>query len=165
MAWKLRWYIIGVIWVFVQTFTCFPGLGLQKNIFGLDTNWTGSILVLTFNLGDMMSKFATSYSFFHNNRLNTTLIMLRNLFIVTFILMQTNEDIPVLSSGAFKLVHMFLFAFLNGLCSTICMIMASGAANDQEKETAGFIMPFPLFFGIMLGSLISIGMSKIPAGY
>jgi hypothetical protein len=57
---------------------------------------------------------------------------------------------------------MFLFALLNGLCSTICMIMASNAADHHQKETAGFVMPFPLFFGIMLGSLISIGMSHIP---
>ena len=75
--------------------------------------------------------------------------------------MSCYPSIPVLSNDIFKIFHIFLFAMMNGFCTTVCMILAPEDVSDNEKETAGFIMPFALFFGIMIGSLIAIPFAAI----
>lgn len=87
MGMKLKWLIVMVLMIYIQTFTVFPGLALEQPIYGLDDNWTASILVLTFNLADMISKYITAFTIFHNYKLNLSLIIFRFLFILSFILM------------------------------------------------------------------------------
>jgi hypothetical protein len=51
---------------------------------------------------------------------------------------------------------MALFAFTNGYLVTVNMIQAPMNVEDEEKETAGFMMTFPLHFGILSGSFLAL---------
>jgi hypothetical protein len=46
------------MFTFVITFTLFPGPSLDKKIKGLDTSWSVILILLMYNIGDTVGKYA-----------------------------------------------------------------------------------------------------------
>jgi hypothetical protein len=68
---------------------------------------------------------------------------------------------PYINSDVFCVVNMALFALTNGWATCANMILAPMQADRDEKETAGFLMTFPLTFGILCGTLLAFIFSNI----
>lgn len=56
---------------------------------------------------------------------------------------------------------MALFALTNGISTSLNMALGPKLCNNDEKETAAFMLSFPLTFGIMLGGLIALNFENI----
>ena len=59
-------------------------------------------------------------------------------------------------SDYFCLLNIFIFGLTNGYATNALMSLAPKQLNDEEKEIGGFLMSFPLFFGILCGSMIAL---------
>jgi hypothetical protein len=55
---------------------------------------------------------------------------------------------------------MMLFSFSNGFCSTLCAVKAPSIAPDDMKESVGMFISIFLTTGILIGSLIALGMQN-----
>lgn len=65
------------------------------------------------------------------------------------------------SSDWFKIVNISLFAFSNGYCSTQCAIKSPSRASPETKEAVGQFVGIFLITGIVIGSVIAIGVGMI----
>lgn len=63
---------------------------------------------------------------------------------------------PIIQSDIFCLINMSIFALTNGYATTVNMALAPQICKEDEKETAGFIMNFPLMFGILSGTFFAL---------
>jgi hypothetical protein len=68
---------------------------------------------------------------------------------------------PWIPSDLFSVFNMSLFALTNGWATTACMILAPSFVHSDEKETAGFMMTFPLTFGILAGTFLALLLQNI----
>ena len=83
-------------------------------------------------------------------------------FFASFLLMiLPNKSDPYIKSDIFCLLNMGLFAFLNGFSTSTNMELAPSIVSEDEKETVGFIMSFPLTFGILSGSFLALTLKNI----
>lgn len=83
--------------------------------------------------------------------------LIRLIFFVSFFSMITPTiDDPYMKSDIFALGNMALFALTNGFATSINMGLGPSLCNDEEKETAGFMLSFPLGGGILLGSFLAL---------
>ncbi len=57
--------------------------------------------------------------------------------------------------------NMAFFAFTNGWATSANMSLAPQLVDVEERETAGYMMSFPLTFGILLGSFLALCFVKI----
>jgi len=89
--------------------------------------------------------------------------LLRTLFIVTSILIAFDVP-PVWLFGVnadwFKIINMMLFSFSNGWVSTLCAVKSPSKAPNDMKESVGMFISIFLTGGILLGSIIAIGVGK-----
>ncbi len=56
---------------------------------------------------------------------------------------------------------MILFAFTNGYISTQCAVKAPTEVSDSQKEQLGTFVGLNITLGILIGSIIAIGMGKL----
>jgi hypothetical protein len=61
----------------------------------------------------------------------------------------------------FKIVNMVFFAFTNGYCSTLCAIKSPSRAPEDSKEVVGTFVGLFITTGIVLGSLVALGISPL----
>lgn len=88
----------------------------------------------------------------------------RAIFIATFLLIAFHvppEGLFGHNADWFKIINMILFAFTNGWCSTQCAIKAPSRAPDDSKEQVGGLISIFLTLGILIGSIMAIGMGRI----
>jgi hypothetical protein len=85
----------------------------------------------------------------------------RVVFIASFILIAYESDPQWLfgfDADWFKTMNMVLFSLSNGYVSTQCATKAPSKANADSKEQVGTFVAIFLALGILIGSIISIGM-------
>ena len=81
---------------------------------------------------------------------------------MSFLLMiLPNRENPYIKSDIFCILNMSVFAFLNGFSTSTNMELAPSIVNEEEKETVGFLMSFPLTFGILTGSFLALTFINI----
>jgi hypothetical protein len=105
------------------------------------------LLVFTFNCCDTIGKYCGNIRKLYTIKSTCILIISRFGLYIFFILFATSNDIAVISSSWLPFLVLALFGLTHGFCTSCVMILAPEIADDEEKETAGFIMSFPLFFG------------------
>lgn len=151
---------VTVCFVFIVTFVVFPGV---------TSRWRGnhvSMLIATFQLFDVVGRFAPHLEFFHvrNGPLVSFFSFLRALFVPAFIIVERSSA-PFATSIAVQFSIMVSFAFTNGYVSTLSMMLGPGQPGIDVDEAApvGSMMSFFLVLGIFIGSVLallnSIGMS------
>jgi hypothetical protein len=88
----------------------------------------------------------------------------RVVFIATAFLICYNagpEWLTGIHGDWFKILNMALFAFTNGYCSTLCAIKSPSRAPEDSKEVVGSFVGVFCIVGIILGSIIAIGVGFI----
>lgn len=147
--------------IYVQTFLMFPGLALKKNVSFLDKAWSTTLLVLTFNIFDTIGKCLSYFRQFYNLLSTSILITSRFIFFIFYILMAIYSHLPIICSDWFKFFNMAVFSLINGYATSCVMLLTPRRVKRHERETAGFIMSFPLFFGILCGSLFALPLKDL----
>lgn len=160
MVMKKIWIHMFCVWLnFAIVFTVFPAVALMKNLSGLDAAWGNTILIFIYNLGDTLGKMSTSKNFY-NTVSATTVVLGRLSFIALFVLIafyQGDRSVPVISEDWFAYLNMALFALSTGFSTGSHMNLApQKVSTELHKETAGFLMSFPLFFGISSGTFLAL---------
>lgn len=143
-----------VCFVFVVTFTVFPGV---------TSRWRPSSrvtwLIATFQLLDVAGRTAPQFPRMRlmNGPLVSLMAALRVLFVPIFMLLERVEADWTLNP-ALQYLLMVGFAFSNGYVSTLSMMLGPGQSGlfPDEQEPAGIMMSFFLVFGIFLGSLLAL---------
>ncbi len=157
---KKIWLHMFCVWLnFAIVFTVFPAVAIMKNISGLSAAWTNTILIFIYNLGDTIGKMSTSKQYY-NTVSATILVICRLAFVALFAMVayfQGSRAIPVISEDWFAYVNMALFALTTGVSTGSHMNLApQKVTSELQKETAGFLMSFPLFFGISSGTFFAL---------
>lgn len=142
--------------IYVQTFMLFPGVAMiHSPIFGLSNEISWTIQLIVFNVFDTVGKYLPNMIFL-NVRKASLLVWVRFLFYFTMVYMIfPSAEAPYIHSDVFCLFNMALFALTNGWATSANMILAPMQAEGHEKETAGFLMTFPLTFGILCGTMLA----------
>lgn len=63
-------------------------------------------------------------------------------------------------SDWFKIVNMALFGFTNGGLGTLLAVQATQRAPDDSKEQVGIFVGVFLTLGIVLGTIVSLGIGQ-----
>ncbi len=170
IAWQ---FLISITFVFILTFIVYPGVSLHTGFKFMENvepaardAWTPLIFLSLFNVCDTLGRWLAGQKFAQAP--DTVVLILtyaRVIFIVTFMLIAFNVEPSWLfgeDADWFKFINMMLFALTNGYCSTQCAIKAPSRAPDDSKEQVGGLISIFLTLGILIGSIIAIGMGKIP---
>lgn len=147
----------GVLFVFMVTFTVFPGVVTRwSGGFGLPGTHFVTLLVGEFQLLDVVGRTAGGFVSKPSGKAVLAASLARVIFIPLFVGTQRMES-SFLGSGGWKVFLMAIFAFSNGFVSTLGMMLGPERVMcKEEKETAGHIMSFALVSGILLGSLLAL---------
>lgn len=147
-------FIVGLI--YVQTFMMFPGVSLKKEISGISKAWNATILIFVFNVFDTIGKYFSSWRRFYSKKSTIYLVLIRFVFFAFFLLMAGRDDIAIISDDWFAIVNIALFSLFNGYTTSCSMVLAPEECENEEKETAGFLMTHPLYLGIMVGTFLAL---------
>ena len=147
--------------VFLQTFLMFPGISLRKHLSGMTFSISSTVLVLVFNIFDTVGKYASDLLPKPRIRTFIIIILLRFLMFPLFLMMVQRWNVAFIREDWFALVNMGVFAVSHGFVVSNLMICAPEKADDNEKETAGFMMNLPLTMGIVSGSLLALSFKGL----
>lgn len=151
-----------LVWlIYVQTFMMFPGVALKKQLSGMSKAWSITLLIFVFAIFDTIGKYLSAMRKFYSKKSTIILVFLRFIFFVFYLLMATRDDIPVICDNWFAIFNMALFSLLNGYTTSCAMVLAPEECDNEEKETTGFLMTHPLYFGIMCGSFLALAFEGI----
>ena len=131
-------------------------MALKKGISSLSAAWSGTLVIFVFNVFDALGKFLAEFRKFYSKLSTTVLVLLRCVFYATFILVATQRDMPVFSSDWFIVVNVAFFALTNGYCTSCIMVLTPEQVKSDEKETAGYLISFPLMLGFFSGALLAL---------
>ena len=145
--WKIQPLPFFCFLLYFQTFLMFPGVVLKIKVANLSFSWISTLLVFVFNCFDTIGKHLGNYRQIYSMKSTIILIFARFLLYAFLILFAVDTTIPVLDTDWFPFLIVGLFGLTHGFCTSCIMILAPEIADDEEKETAGFIMSFPLFVG------------------
>jgi hypothetical protein len=157
-------YPLYIFFDYLITFMLFPSLTLTtKTSFG--GTWTSILMIIMYNLGDLLGKIIGDFRGSFNNRSIAYLLICRLFFFYTIPLMDkqfTQED-HLLNNDYFPFFNQLLFMFTNGLVVSKFYLYVDGSfiisfekAPIKYKNYAGVLGGLFLQFGIMLGTFLAI---------
>ena len=134
----------------------------------LRIGWTMLIYIFLFNIFDTVGRWLGGQPFgMLSDMVLFVLTYSRVIFIATAFLVDYSVS-PQWLFGAtadwFKITNMILFAFTNGYCSTLCAIKSPSRAPEDSKEVVGTFVGVFITTGIVLGSLVALGLSPLVKG-
>ena len=146
---------------YVITFMMFPGVTFKRTISVLSISWSVTLLVLVYNVFDTIGKYVAKARWSYNEPSTWILIIGRFLFFLPYLVMATRNDATIISTDWFEFLNTGVFALLNGYGTTAVMTIAPEKVKNKEKETCGFLMSFPLAFGIVCGTFLALTFKDI----
>ena len=147
--------------IYVTTFMMFPGVTFKRTVSVLSVPWSVTLLVLVFNVLDTVAKYVAKARWSYNQASTIVLVVGRFLFFLPFLVMATKNDAAIICTDWFQFLNIAVFAFTNGYATTAVMTMAPEMVKNKEKETCGFLMSFPLAFGIVCGTFLALAFKDI----
>eukprot|EP00808_Paulinella_micropora_P010850 g70479.t1 len=150
---------MAVQFVFIVTISLFPsiashiepGSGLGRLSGDL---WLPSYFLL-FNVFDWAGRSAAGLRCRPTPATLLRLSYLRVCFVPLFLLCYTRGGLQLFEHVFWPVLFMTLFAFSNGYCASLLMMLGPSYAADPDKEAAGTWMVLCLSNGLLLGSLLS----------
>lgn len=100
----------------------------MTRLFGLSPNWNATVIALLFNMFDTLGKMATSLNYY-SPRSATLLVLLRFLFVPSFIAVAVLDTNRLFSSDAFAFCNLALFSFTGGYACSAHMVLAPKACK------------------------------------
>lgn len=151
--------LMGVSLVITMAF--FPGVALATSDSNIPYSWLNTILVLTFNLGDILGRLIPRI-YIMNDRFLIVMTFARFLFCYTLIMIARDEPPSwVFDALWFKLVNIFLFSCGCGY-NTTCYIMKMTSSLPQNmKEKCGYIVAAAILIFICIGSITALSFTNI----
>jgi hypothetical protein len=115
---KITPYPFIIMFVFVITFTLFPGPTFARAIPGLAPTWSIIIFNIVYNIGDTVGKYSAEIKGGFNPQSLVFMFFSRLFFFftITFMAMGLDEDDPSTNNVFFPYLNQLLFAFTNGFC-------------------------------------------------
>ena len=168
---------LSVFFVFAVTLSLFPTISSRidsaqkcdtKNRFFNELFVPFSFLL--FNGFDLVGRVVPAYIDISKTKKVKTFVSVasccRVIFFPLFLLCNVKgTQLPVVfKSDIFPIMFMVLFAFSNGLISSLCMMLGPQLVNISEQELTGNVMIFFLSFGLLSGSCLSFVNYKIGTG-
>lgn len=167
-SFKSSWiFLTALTFIFFITFVVFPGttndtsLQFMKGMQNYDS-WYFLIMVMIFNVLDTIGRYmGGTPKLMLSDYVVVALSYSRSIFVLTFMLIAFN--IPPswlfgINADWFKIINMCLFSISNGYISTMLAIKAPSRAHDDSKEQVGLFVGISITFGILIGSLVAIGV-------
>ena len=120
--------------LYLQTFTIFPGVILKYKLEGISFSWTLVFYLLSFNVGDTLGKEIAGKRNLYNLTIVIFLFMLRFINIAIFLYLAKEnykiESLSFLHNNYSALINVFIFAVLQGFCTTSFFIMGPEKVED-----------------------------------
>ena len=160
--------LIGLTFVFIITFIIFPGLSDDTHFSFLSSikneeSWYNLLCLVLFNIFDTIGRWYAGHDCLDlSNKSIVVFSALRSLFIVPFLLIAFEVGPGWLFlSDWFKLANFCYFAFTNGHISSLCAIKSPQTVESEYRGQVGSFIGTTIAFGILLGSIFAVGMSRI----
>jgi len=159
---KIWPYAIGAWFIMLVTFLSFPGLAVSiqsQDKYLNDQKWFGIILIAIFNVGDFTGRYLPAFVSCRATYVIHFFTVLRIISYPAFILLAPPYE--YLHNDIIVYILMFFFAFSNGYCVTLYMMMGPDQVFEHEKEFAGQVMAFFMVLGIWSGLHIALVVSAL----
>ena len=154
-----------LIYVFVLTFICYPGLAETSTInFMKDISNYGSWFNLfvqgIFNGLDAVGRYCGGVGcmILSNGSIKVGSAV-RTLLIATFLLVAF--DITPFKQDWFIILNLAIFSFSNGYVSTLCAVKAPQTVEGEAKGQVGGFIGITISTGIVIGSLLAYAMLQL----
>ena len=151
--------------MFIATFVCFPGLADDSNYDFLgdkDPNgsWYNLISILIFNAFDLMGRYIGGSPCADIRRIMVLILSgVRTIFVVTFLLVAFQvQPAWLFQTDWFKITNYAIFSFTNGYTGTLCAVKAPQTVEGEQKGQVGAFVGVTISIGILVGSLLALGM-------
>ena len=160
--------LAALIYVFVLTFICFPGLiedckiKFMQDVKNYDS-WFNLLIQSVFNIFDSIGRYLGGVPalLLTNNTIKISSLT-RTVFLATCLMI--SFEVPpsaVFSSDWFVLLNLALFSITNGYISTLCAIKAPMSVEGEAKGQVGGFVGITISTGIVLGSLLAFLMAFV----
>jgi len=158
-VWKrTSFYVILIALTYVQMYTVFPGVMLQKPMDMKESTKLTS-LNMVFSIFFLIGKKAGQYRKYYNAQKIAGIILFRFVLMAFFVL-QANWDLPIFNTMLFGYLNVLLFGFTNGFVTCALFILAPEQIETEKKEVSGFVNVFGLTAGIVLGTFTALPFAK-----
>ena len=157
-----------LIYVFVLTFICYPGLASDSTLKFEESltnyaSWHIITVQAIFNFCDTAGRYCGGVpALILSNRAIKIFSAVRTLFLATFLLISFDVPPPGLfGSSWFILLNLFLFSITNGYVSTLCAVKAPMTVEGEAKGQVGGFVGITISTGIVLGSILAFAMVAV----
>jgi len=156
---KTALYVGLIALTYVQMYTVFPGVMLQKPM-PMEQSTKLTSMNMLFSVFFLIGKKLGQYRKYYNIQIIAALVMFRFVLIGFFIL-QAAFDLPVLGSMWFGYLNILLFGFTNGFVTCALFILAPEQIEPEKKEVSGFVNVFGLTAGIVTGTFTALPFANL----
>lgn len=143
------------------TMALFPGVALATSDENIPYSWLNTIMVLTFNSGDIVGRLIPKV-YIMNEKLLVGITFMRFVFCYTLIGVALEQS-PTWLFGSlwFKLLNIFLFSSTSGYNSTCYIIKMTSTLPENMREKCGYIVAASILIFICIGSAIALFFTNI----
>lgn len=159
--------LIALLFTFVLTFVVFPGTAFYTYIGflrGVESylSWYFIFMAFIFNCADVAGRVLGGIpALLLPDRALVGVSIGRIVFAATFLLVAFR--VSIFDADWFKIINLCAFAASNGFMSTQCSIKAPLAVAPEKRARVGAFVGFATTGGILLGSLLALGMDPVLA--
>ena len=160
--------LYALVYVFVLTFICYPGLTTDDTIDYLTSlksydSWHILVTQAVFNAFDTIGRYSGGVScLMLSNRSIKICSALRTVFLVTFLLVAFDvAPTVVFSADWFIMINLALFSITNGYISTLCAVKAPSTVEGENIGQVGSFIGITVSTGIVIGSILAFGMTQV----
>ena len=155
--------LVALIYCFVLTFICYPGLAADNTTQFLESvnnysSWHILLIQGIFNFFDTVGRYCGGLSCLTLSNSTIKLMSgLRTLFLALFLL--TSFDVTgFFESDWFTTINLLLFSISNGYVSTLCAVKAPQTVEGEAKGQVGGFVGITISSGIVIGSILAFIM-------
>lgn len=141
--------------IYVMTFIVFPGVLIAKHLTFLPKEWSVPMMMLIFNVFDTIGRFLPNWFVVLSSKGTTWLVFLRIISIVSICLIGYGTFNDFFVRDWWIVVNIIIFAFTNGLATTLAMMYGVNEADENDKENVGELMIFFMTGGMFAGSVVA----------
>ncbi|XP_051122433.1 equilibrative nucleotide transporter 1-like [Andrographis paniculata] len=149
----MKWYGSGMVMIYLTTLSIFPGPLTEDVHSGTLKDWYPVILIMGFNIFDLLGKSLTSLYLMKSARIAIIASFVRLLFLPLYYgclhgpeLIRTEIPVTILTC---------LLGLTNGYLTSVLMILAPKTVQIQYAEIAGTVLVLYLVIGLAIGSGVS----------
>ncbi|EAS06658.2 nucleoside transporter family protein (macronuclear) [Tetrahymena thermophila SB210] len=139
----------------------YPAISLKSQLQGISYTWSCIWIIFMHNVSNVLGKHVVAIRSLYNNNIIYSLIILRFLHFIIFIMNAVNSD-SIFSADWIICLNIIVFSFSAGYTDSALFILSTEKMiSNYHREQAGFVMAFSLTFGIMVGIFLAMPFQNI----